>query len=75
MAELLMQKKKIISWAGNSRIWSHTWFVLFILFLGVHYLDIILFVGTENPHTKLGSAWPCLLMTVLDGLFSILGIN
>lgn len=74
MAELLMQKKKKKGWAGNGRIRSYTKFVLFTLVLDVHYLDI-LFVGTENPHTKLGSAWSCLLMMVLDGLFSILGIK
>lgn len=48
---------------------------LFILVLGVDYLDMILFVGMQNPYAKLGNPWPCLFISVLDRLFRILGIK
>lgn len=48
---------------------------LFILVLGIEYLDMILFVGIQNPYTKLGNTWPCFFISVLDRLFNILGIK
>lgn len=48
---------------------------LFNLVLDFYCLNMILFVGIQNPYTKLGNPWPCLFKAVLDRLFSILGIK